>query len=386
LSGGSLRVLAFGNLPPFRLGGAENQLARLVAGWVRLGATIEVAGADLPNQPWAIDDGGVVRLHRIGVVTALGRAGRALTMLLSVGWLLLRRGRAVDVIYSRGLSDIAVAIAIWRRLGLTRAPLVAVPINARGAGDVAFLKTIPGWRWLVGLLNSQTAAINLINPLIAEELDDIGLSRPRRSHIPNGISILPLARHNATERPFRRLIWSGRFERQKGIDLLLDALAQIGPAAAALELVLVGAGREEIRLRERASAPDLSARIVFLGTRTAAEIRALLLDADAFVLPSRYEGMSNAALEAMEAGLPVLATRCGGVDRALESAQAGWLAEPDDLISLIRSLKEMLAEPLARWQQRGERARALIEANFEIQRIAAANLALLESVVRQDQA
>ena len=60
-----------------------------------------------------------------------------------------------------------------------------------------------------------------------------------------------------------------------------------------------------------------------------------------FILPSRYEGMSNAVLEAMEAGLPILLTRCGGIDTYIDES-IGWTCEPDDVNGLTAALLRML--------------------------------------------
>ena len=129
-----MRILAIANLPPFVLGGAENQVARLVEAWVGLGHHVEVAGHHLPSAVVAVGARQVVA-HRIAVPAPLGRVGRGAGYFLSLARLLLRRKSDFDVVYCRGLVDAAISACLMKALGLVRLPVVACPINARGRGD-----------------------------------------------------------------------------------------------------------------------------------------------------------------------------------------------------------------------------------------------------------
>ena len=258
---------------------------------------------------------------------------------------------------------------------------MAVPINAGGRGDIFFLRSIPGWRLICRLLNRHIRAINLINPLIARELDEVGIKSPPRSSIPNGVPIHPPIYRDAV-RPVRRLLWTGRLERQKGLDLLLPSLAQLHQNGVRFELSLIGDGPLRESLQTLATSLGIGQCIHFRGAFSSSEIRSLLKDADVFVLPSRYEGMSNSALEAMEAGLPVLCTRCGGVDQAVEQFNAGWVATPDDADSLRRALAEMFTTSDAALLAMGNQARLVIESQFSMDSRAADNLALLDKIAQ----
>lgn len=373
------RILVLANLPPHVLGGAENQVARLVEAWCAAGARVEVAGHRIPDaEQWLGEQR--VRTHRLRTWSALGRAGRGLGYALSLLALLRRRRADFDVVYCRGLGDGALAMALWRSLRLCGWGLVVVPINAGGTGDAHFLRSLPIARVWWRLLDRQVGAFNLINAEMAAELDALGLTRAPRSAIPNGIPIHPpIARTEVCE--VRRLVWTGRFESQKGLDLLLPALAARHREGVRFRLTLWGDGALGSALRLQAQALGIGGVVVFAGACAAGDVREALREADAFVLPSRYEGMSNAALEAMEAGLPVLCTRCGGIDTSVEGG-AGWTCSPDDLDALDVALATMLAEPDDVWLARGRRARAIVEARFAMEGVAAANLSLIERVAR----
>lgn len=367
------RVLVFANLPPFVLGGAENQSARLVEAWVASGAEVVVAGHRIPSGQHAVGSQ-KVKTVRLRVFFRGGRVVRAVSYFLAVAWTCLSLRRRVDVAYCRGLGDAAVSLAMLRFLGLCRFPVMVCPINARGAGDVEFLKTIPGWRWIAKRIDREIGAINLINSLVQEELESVGVTSPRISRIPNGIALsAPLQRTPST---CRRMVWCGRLERQKGLDLLLQALARLHGDLPPWRLGLYGDGPLRGELEQQSASLGLSGRVAFHGGVPANEVREILREADVFLLPSRYEGMSNAAIEAMEAGLPVLCTRCGGIDEFVGS-EAGWVCEPTSVDSLLDKLSQALAEDASCWAEKGRRAREIVEGSMSIDVVARENLLVL---------
>ncbi|WP_149195509.1 glycosyltransferase family 4 protein [Luteimonas suaedae] len=374
-----LRLLVIGNLPPHVLGGAENQVARLVEAWCAAGIKVEVAGHRIPKGEQVLGTARV-RTHRIHTWTMGGRTGRALSYLLSLTRLVLRRRRDFDAVYCRGMGDGLVGVCILATIGVCPWPIIAVPINARGNGDAAFLRSIPGWRLWVRLLDRRISAINLINADIAEDLDALGLLNAPRSIIPNGISVqAPVLRKSVA--PARRLLWTGRFEYQKGLDLLLPVLARFRSGRARFHVDLVGEGVLRSVLEQQMRALGLQDVVRFLGAVEAKHVRELLIGVDVFLLPSRYEGMSNAALEAMEAGLPVLCTRCGGID-AVVAEGAGWVCEPDDEASLAACFDAMLMATDDEILARGRLARNIVERRFRIEQVATANLELIRGVMR----
>jgi glycosyltransferase involved in cell wall biosynthesis len=373
-----MRVLVLANLPPFVLGGAENQVARLVEVWSNMGHRVEVAGNRIPDGLVKLGST-EVRTHRIAVMNRAGRAGRATSYFLSLAILLRRVGHHFDLIYCRGLGDGAVSICLLKSIGETRLPLVACPMNARGAGDCYFLRSIPGYRLLVQLINRHCNALTIIAPAILSDLAELGINRPRISNIPNGIPLgEPIRRPSPA--PTRRLIWTGRLAAQKGIDVLLSALADVVAAGREFRLEIIGDGPDRPSLLALCNTLGLGDRIRFSGAIPKELIRAKLAGADVFVLPSRYEGMSNAALEAMEAGLPVLMTRCGGIDDYIDH-NIGWICEPNDRQGLAAALLEMLDTPNERLSAMGSQARRLVERRFQIDEIGRQNAALFDCLV-----
>lgn len=372
-----LRILAVANLPPWVLGGAENQVARLVEAWARLGHHIEVAGHRIPDGTTRLGSA-EIRTHRIALTERFGRIGRAASYFVSLAQLLARLGGKFDVIYCRGLGDGAISICLLKALGRIDLPLLACPINARGSGDTRFIRSIPGWRRIVAAIDRHCDAINLIAPAIGTDLAEIGIGRPRLSRIPNGIPLAPPAPRE-TVAPVRRLVWTGRLSLQKGIDLLLPSLARVVGSGRDFRLEIVGDGPEGPALAATCRQLGLDSRVTFSGPVHRDAVRARLAAADAFVLPSRYEGMSNAALEAMESGLPLLLTACGGIDTWIDDS-IGWRCQPEDPDDLFAALCRLLDTPPADLLAMGRRARQLVEREFEISAVAQRNAALLREI------
>jgi glycosyltransferase involved in cell wall biosynthesis len=125
----------------------------------------------------------------------------------------------------------------------------------------------------------------------------------------------------------------------KGHRVLLDAVARLRDQDLPCTLVLVGEGPERRALEEQAEQLKIDVR--FLGTRT--DVEPLLARADVVVLSSLHEGMSNAVMEAMAAGRPVVATDVGGTGELLRGR--GILVPPSDPDALADGLGRVLGDP-----------------------------------------
>jgi glycosyltransferase involved in cell wall biosynthesis len=142
--------------------------------------------------------------------------------------------------------------------------------------------------------------------------------------------------------PAKLLIWVGRMDPVKGLDYLLDALPLL-PADPPTHLLLVGDGPERPRAEARAERLGLRHRVHFTGFRQ--DIPALLAAADLFVFPSLTEGMPNALLEAMAAGLPVVACDVPGCHDLIDNQVNGLLVPPRSARALAAAVAQLLADP-----------------------------------------
>ena len=161
--------------------------------------------------------------------------------------------------------------------------------------------------------------------------------------------------------PEERVILSiGRFSKEKAHIDLLHAFALL-PFRNGLRLVLVGDGPERENLNRQAAALGISSAVVFAGQ--VADVNPFYALASLFVLPSHSEGSPNVLLEALAAGVPIVATEVGGVPEVITDETTGLLVPPSAPDALAHAIDRALAEPAAleRWTAAG---RARIEKEF----------------------
>jgi glycosyltransferase involved in cell wall biosynthesis len=198
---------------------------------------------------------------------------------------------------------------------------------------------------------------------------------PRVVRVPNAVA-LPTP---SLEPRGRDLLFVGTLKHQKGVDVLLEAFASLGAARQGRRLRVVGDGALRGELEQRARALGLEGAVEWLGSRT--NLSAFYNSCALFVLPSRFEGMPNALLEAMAHGAPSLATRVAGTTDVVGPDEAAWLVAPDDARALAEGLGRALASSEER-AARGERGRARVASTFSIDAVLDQTLSLYDELSR----
>jgi len=151
----------------------------------------------------------------------------------------------------------------------------------------------------------------------------------------------------------------------KNYPLFLRAASRLAPDFPAVEFLLVGDGFLRPSLEKLAAQLGLEGRVKFLGERH--DIAAVLASMDVSVVPSFSESLSNAVLESMAAGVPVVATRVGGTPEVVRDGETGLLIAPDEE-ALAAAVGRFLRQPELRMNC-GQRARELGEANFRLEKV-----------------
>jgi glycosyltransferase involved in cell wall biosynthesis len=153
----------------------------------------------------------------------------------------------------------------------------------------------------------------------------------------------------------------GRLHPQKGVQHLLDALLRIREQLPKTRLLIAGEGELRGELQAQAQELGLSASVVFTGARS--DVPDILAAIDLFVLPSLWEGLPLAVLEAMAAELPVVATAVGGVPELVVDGETGRLVVPGDATALAQAIVSTLAHP-AQAATMGAAGRARVVSEF----------------------
>ncbi|PWC40319.1 glycosyltransferase family 4 protein [Azospirillum sp. TSO35-2] len=181
--------------------------------------------------------------------------------------------------------------------------------------------------------------------------------------IPNGVDTQRFTPRDGAADPADglSLLFVGRVVRQKGLDVLFEALASLPPAGlAGVTLRIVGDGPARPELEAQAQRLGLSERVRFLGWLGRDDLPATYRAADAFVFPSRDEGMPNVVLEAMAAGLPVVATRIAGNRDLVVDGETGLMLDTDDVPALAATIARLAGDaPLRRRLGAGGRRRVV---------------------------
>lgn len=170
----------------------------------------------------------------------------------------------------------------------------------------------------------------------------------------------------------------GRLSHEKGQDLALQALARVRAEGHALTLALAGDGPDREKLESLARELSLGDSVRFLGHQR--QVGVVYKAADLLVMPSRSEAMPNALLEAMTLGLPVVATRVGGVPEVTDEGVMALVVDPESAPALAAAIVETLTQPEAR-ARRVEVARDAAADRHDPGRRAARYVGLWESVL-----
>jgi len=162
------------------------------------------------------------------------------------------------------------------------------------------------------------------------------------------------------------IIQVGGLRPVKGHEFLLRAIAQIGADVPRFRLVLIGDGELRHNLENLVKELHIEDRVAFLGNRP--DARQLLEVADICVLPSLSEGMSNAILEYMAAGKPVVATRVGGNPELVTDGLEGILVDKENVVQLKDAIVSLLQDPAKRKNMR-DLGRAKIHEQFRMEKM-----------------
>ena len=202
-------------------------------------------------------------------------------------------------------------------------------------------------------LRAANRAVTVCEPF-ADLLVDRGVRRDHIEIVPNAIAAAPtiamedvvaLRERLAIPAGARVILSVGRLSTEKGHADLLSALRLLlrDHPQLAIRLILVGDGIERPALERAAAAPGLASSVIFAGQ--CPNVWPYYALADVFVLPSHSEGSPNALLEAMAAGVPIIASKVGGVPETVEDGTSALLVPPAKPAAMASALARVLEDP-----------------------------------------
>lgn len=182
------------------------------------------------------------------------------------------------------------------------------------------------------------------------------------------------------DRPGGRMLYAGRLSAEKGLDILLQALALL-PDEEIWQLDVLGEGPQRQALEAQVAALSLQSRVRFYGYYE--DIMHFMGKAEMLVMPSLREGMPLSLLEALGCGLPVVGTSVGGLSELIEDGVNGRLVTPNDSHALAQALQEVLRHQ-AEYRGRTEQQAKLIQQRFSAESWANHLLAHIERITPRD--
>lgn len=294
-------------------------------------------------------------------------------------WYLWRRRHDYDVIHVHGLNyHTFAAVIAGRRLGR---PVIAKLANSGSASDIAKMREDRQLALAHLMLPTALTCDRFValNPAVVSELTAAGVPRERIVALTNGVDTGRGRQRDPALRDPARILFVGRLHPQKGLDTLMRAFALLH---ARLEhpvvLRLVGEGPSEQQLRRLAHELGVSHFVDFAGRRE--DVTPELDDADVFVLPSRVEGLSNALLEALTAGLPAVVSDIPGNRAVVADGRTGLLVPVEDAVALASALERLLTDDRFR-KRLGTAGRRVTERRFGFDTVAAEYIDLYTSVL-----
>jgi len=161
------------------------------------------------------------------------------------------------------------------------------------------------------------------------------------------------------------LLFVGRLSEIKGVEYLIDAMVKVKREFPDVRLLLVGDGELKGRLQRRVRDLGLGECITFEGDLDESMLVTLYSMATAFVLPSLYENCPFSIVQAFASGVPVVATRIGGVSELVDDGETGLLASSRDSCGLASAISRMLADAAKR-RRISDKAREFARRNFQL--------------------
>lgn len=361
-------------------GGAEAQILELGRGQVRAGQQIGLLVLHRPKRGRTIHPL-VSRARTWGItVTQLEDRVRIPFWLIPKIVRQLREG-AFDLLHTHGYkADL---------LGVIAAYMAKIPVVATIHGYTDAFPTVRMYRRLDLLMLRRFPKVMAVSDYLRQELMASGLAPHRVVTVHNAID--PDVFVSATCADRRKIrtelgigpnasvaLTVGRLNPEKGHRYLLESVQLVCQHISNLHVLIVGEGPLRQRLEAMACSLHLDTLVSFLDWRD--DVASLMAASDLFVLPSTRESFGLVILEALALGIPVIATRVGGVPEIIRADETGILVEPQDAKALARAMVWALTNP-AQAGQLARQGQAMVRQRFSVEAMVKATNRVYHEVI-----
>lgn len=213
------------------------------------------------------------------------------------------------------------------------------------------------------------AVVIVLSTRMLRYLRENDFDLPGTQLIPNGVDIdrfQPVPTNMNSEQRAQTVVCVSKARYEKGLDVLLQAWHLVQEQQPEARLVIVGSGPLQKQLEQMADALDISQSVEFAGLQS--DVPGQLHRGLIGILPSRWEGMPNALLEAMASGMACIATRVSGSEDLIQHGENGLLVESENYEEMARALVTLL-EDTALAQKYGAAARATVEQSYTLEHV-----------------
>jgi glycosyltransferase involved in cell wall biosynthesis len=235
------------------------------------------------------------------------------------------------------------------------------------------------------LLKHIQATMIVLSSRMERYLQKNAFALPGTICIPNGVDTIrfqPVAPQLQSEDHARTVVCVSKLRYEKGIDVLLQAWRLVHEQVPEARLLLIGDGPLQAQLKKLADALGITASVEFAGLKS--DIPEQLHRGTINVLPSRWEGMPNALLEAMACGLACVATRVSGSEDLIQHGFNGLLVETEDYEQMAQALISLLRDARLTHAY-GAQARQTIEQHYALDHITTQYVEIYQKVIAQKQ-
>ncbi|MBI2482081.1 MAG: glycosyltransferase family 4 protein [Candidatus Vogelbacteria bacterium] len=372
----SQRVFVFTTAYWPLIGGAEVALTEIIKRLPEY--QFEIITARFKRLLPAKESIGNVTIHRLGWGTKLDKFVLVLTGATYAKWLAKKNKPAL--VWSMMASYGGLAATSFKKANLNTPYLLSLQEGDDLKALETKMKMLGAWWWFKKIF-TKADHVQCISHYLADWAKRMGATCPV-TVVPNGIDLKTFYcdQERLDTRTEKIIFTASRLVHKNAVDIIIQALAKL---PSNFKLRIAGGGPEEVNLKQLTKKLKVEDKVIFLGNVPNHQLFSELNQASVFVRPSRSEGLGVSFLEAMAAGVPVIATPVGGILDFLKDNQTGFLVPVDDANKLAEKVS-YITDP-DNQQQVWEvinMARALIKNNYNWDHLAPQISQIFDHLIR----